>query len=165
MAHLQTEGAQLLVSDVLGDSAQRAAARFQAEIVPPEDVYDVTCDVFCAILNDNTIPRLRCKLVCGGANNQLAEDRHGELLHARGILYAPDYVVNSGGVISGECELLHAPLARAETLAKRVGATTRKVFETAARDDLAPNAAADRLAIERIEQVAAVRRSYLPGAR
>jgi leucine dehydrogenase len=167
MEHLQAEGAELLVSDVLGDSVQRAAARFRAEIVPPEDVYDVECDIFSpnalgAILNGETIPRLRCKLVCGGANNQLAEDRDGDLLHARGILYAPDYVVNSGGVISGECELLHAPLARAEALAQRVGGTARRVFATAARERISPSAAADRLAMERIEQVAAVRRSYIP---
>jgi leucine dehydrogenase len=167
LGHLQSEGAQLLVSDVLGESVQRAADRFHAEIVPPEDVYDVECDIFSpnalgAILTDDTIPRLRCKLVCGGANNQLSEDRHGDVLHARGILYAPDYVVNSGGVISGECELLHAPLARAEALARRVGATTARVFATAARERISPSAAADRLAMERIEQVSAARHTYIP---
>lgn len=167
MEHLHAEGATLLVSDVVGENAQRAADRFHAEIVPPDDVYDVECDVFSpnalgGVLNDETIPRLRCKLVCGGANNQLAEDHHGELLHARGILYAPDYVVNSGGVISGECELLHAPLARAEALARRVGATTLRVFATAARERISPSAAADMLALERIERIAAVRRTYVP---
>ncbi len=167
MEQLQKEGAELLISDVLGDAVQRAAERFGATVVSAEDVYDVACDIFSpnalgAVLNDDTIPRLRCRLVCGGANNQLAEDRHAEELHRRGILYAPDYVVNSGGVISGECELLHTPRSRAETLAQRVGATTRKVFAVAARDGVSPAAAADRLAMERIEQVAQVRRSYLP---
>ncbi len=167
MEHLQCEGARLLVTDVVGESAQRAAERFGAIIVPPDDVFDVECDIFSpnalgAVLNRDTIPRLRCRLVCGGANNQLAEDRDAELLYSRGILYAPDYVVNSGGVISGECELLHAPLARAEALARRVGETTRRVFAAAARDGVSPATAADRMAMERIEQVARVRRSYLP---
>ncbi len=167
MEYLQKEGAQLLVSDVIGESAQRAAQRFGATIVPPEDVYHADCDIFSpnalgAVLDDDTIPRLRCRLVCGGANNQLAEERHGELLHSRGILYAPDYVVNSGGVISGECELLHAPRARADALAGRVGVTMRRVFGTAARDGVPPVVAADRLAAERIEQVLGVHRSYLP---
>jgi leucine dehydrogenase len=167
MEHLEKEGVELLVSDVLGDSVQRAAERFHAEIVPPDDVYDVSCDIFSpnalgAILNDDTIPRLRCKLVCGGANNQLEHERHADLLHARGILYAPDYVVNSGGVISGECELLHAPRERAEAIALRVGGTTRRVFEAASRDGVPPHVAADRLALERIDAVAATHRSYIP---
>jgi leucine dehydrogenase len=168
MEYLKVEGAQLLVSDVIGESAQRASDRFGAAIVPPDAVYDAECEVFSpnalgAVLNDDTIPRLRCQLVCGGANNQLAEERHGDLLHSRGILYAPDYVVNCGGVISGQCELLHAPHTRAEALAQRVGATTRRVFAAATRDGVSPAVAADQLAAERIDEVAAVRRSYLPG--
>jgi leucine dehydrogenase len=167
MAFLKQDGAELLVADVLPESAQRAAVAYGATIVDVDDVYDADCDVFSpnalgAVLNDDTIPRLRCRLVCGGANNQLAEARHATELHNRGILYAPDYVVNSGGVISGECELLHAPRERAEALARRVGATTRRVFTAAAQNGISPAVAADRLAMERIEQVAIVRRPYLP---
>src|SRR5437899_3151401 len=83
------------LAGLVGSSAARAASRFGARIVPPDDVYAAECDIFSpnalgAGLNDETIPRLRCKLVCGGANKQLAEDRHGEVLHTSGILFAPD---------------------------------------------------------------------------
>src|SRR5437763_7850918 len=167
MEHLEKEGAELLVSDVVGTSAARAASRFGARIVPPDDVYDAECDIFSpnalgAGLNDETIPRLRCKLVCGGANNQLAEDRHGEVLHASGILYAPDFVVNAGGVISAESEVKKATRARAEEIARRVGETTRRVFKLAQDESMAPSDAAVQLARERIEQIGQLHRSRVP---
>jgi leucine dehydrogenase len=168
MEHLKAEGAEILVSDVLGESANRAAQDFGARIVPAEDVFDVECDIFSpnalgAVLNGDTIPRLQCRLVCGGANNQLAEDLHGELLHARGILYAPDYVVNSGGIISAESEILKAPRARAEMVAQRVRETTRQVFLRAEADGVPPGIAADRLAQERIGRIGDVHRSFIAG--
>lgn len=166
MEHLETEGTQLLVADVVGESARHAAERFNATIVPPEDAYDVACDIFSpnalgAVLNDETIPRLRCKLVCGGANNQLAEDRHADALHRRGVLYAPDYMVNSGGVISAEAEILKAPRARAEATAQRVRDTAARVFALAQQQGITPSMAADRLALERIKRVGAVHRMYV----
>lgn len=168
MEHLREEGAVLLVADVLGQAAARAADRFGATVVPTEDVYDVPCDIFSpnslgGVLNDETIPRLPCRLVCGGANNQLAEARHGELLDRRGILYLPDFVVNSGGVISAASEVRHSSRAQAEGTARRVGDTTRSVLALARQEGIAPSAAADRLALERIDRMAAVRRSYIPG--
>jgi leucine dehydrogenase len=163
MEHLEKEGAELWVSDVVGANAARAAGRFGARITPAEDVYDAECDVFSpnalgAVLNDDTIHRLHCKLVCGGANNQLAEDRHGEVLHARGILYAPDFVVNSGGVISAESETMKAPRERAETIARRVGETTRRVFKLADEQRVPPSEAAVRIARERIERIGQLHR-------
>ena len=163
MEHLEKEGAVLLVSDVVGANAARAAERFGARVVPPDDIFGVDCDVFSpnalgAILNDETIPRLRCQLVCGGANNQLAEDRHGELLHQRGILYAPDYVVNSGGVISAESETMKASKERAESLARRVGDTARRLFRVAQDEGIATSVAADRLARERIARIGELHR-------
>jgi len=167
MEHLEQEGAVLFVSDVLQESVQRAGERFHATIVAPGDVYDVDCDVFSpnalgAVLNDHTIPRLRCRLVSGGANNQLAEDRHGDLLMERGIIYTPDFVVNSGGVISAESEVLHAPRTRAEQVARRVGDTTRRVLCLASDDHISTHCAAERIAEERLRRMANVRRSYVP---
>jgi len=167
MEHLHKEGGDLLVSDVVGANAARAAERFGARIVPAEDVFDTECDVFSpnalgGVLNDETIPRLSCALVCGGANNQLGEDRHGELLHAHGILYAPDYVVNSGGVISAESETLKAPKERAESIAMRVGDTARRIFQVAREESIAPSAAADRIARERIAQIGQLHRIRVP---
>lgn len=167
MEHLKKEGAQLLVSDVLGERAAYAAEQFHAQVVAPDDVFDVDCDVFSPnalgnVLNDETIPRLRCKLVCGGANNQLGDDGDGELLQRRGIAYAPDFAVNCGGVISAESELLKAPRARAEAVAGRVGETVRRIFALADREGMAPSAAAVQLARERLERTAAVHRMYIP---
>jgi leucine dehydrogenase len=166
MEHLETEGAELLISDILAERAAEMAERFHATVVAASDVYDVDCDVFSPnalgdVLNDLTIPRLRCKLVCGGANNQLGEDRHGEMLHSAGILYVPDYVVNSGGVISAESEILHAPKARAEEIAHRVGRTAREVLALAAAEGIAPSEAANRWAEQRLDRVAAVHRPYI----
>ncbi|HZT08720.1 MAG TPA: Glu/Leu/Phe/Val dehydrogenase [Chloroflexota bacterium] len=166
MEYLKEEGARLWVSDVASDAAEAAAQRFGAVVVRPDEIYDVECDVFSpnalgAVLNGDTIPRLRCRLVCGGANNQLAEDRHGEVLHERGIVYAPDYVVNAGGIISAECEILKAPRARAEAVAERVRETMRRVFDRA-RDDAVPTSvAADQLAQERIRRIGEVHRPFV----
>ena len=167
MEHLASEGAEILVADVVGLSAQRAAERFGARIVPSEDVFDEDCDVFSpnalgGVLNDETIPGLRCRIVCGGANNQLAEEAFEEDLFRRGILYAPDFMVNSGGVISAECELLGAPLARAEIVAQGVTDTARRVFAAARERAIPPSAAARSLAEQRIEQVSNARKGFLP---
>jgi leucine dehydrogenase len=168
MEHLEKEGAELLISDVVPESVQRAAERFRAQVVPVDAVYDVECDIFSpnalgAVLNDLTIPRLRCKLVCGGANNQLAEERHAEELERRGILYAPDFVVNSGGVISAEGEVLHAPRERAASIAQRVGDTTRRIFRVAQERGVTTARAAELVGDERLERMAGVRRSFVPG--
>ncbi|MSQ23255.1 MAG: Glu/Leu/Phe/Val dehydrogenase [Chloroflexi bacterium] len=168
MEHLHAEGANLFVADVLPESAARAADHFGATIVPEGDIYDVECDVFApcslgAVLNEGTIPRLRCKLVCGGANNQLALDQDGERLNERGILYAPDFVVNSGGVISAAAELRKAPLAWAEGIARRVGSTTRGILAQAQKEGIAPSAAAVAAARERIERIGATKRMLVPG--
>lgn len=98
-------GAKLLVADVDPLKAERAQREFGAQVVALDDIFGVECDVFapCALgsaLNDDTIPRLRCKIVAGAANNQLAEPRHGDDLMQRGILYAPDYAINAGGLVN-----------------------------------------------------------------
>jgi leucine dehydrogenase len=166
MELLEPEGVTLLVSDVDGAAVARAAARFGATIVPPDDVFDVGCDVFSpnalgGVLSSRSIPRLSCRVVCGGANNQLETELDGELLHRRGVVYCPDYVVNSGGVISAESELLQAPRARAESVARRVGETMRRVLELSQSDNIPTSVAADRLAEARLEAIAAVHRPYI----
>jgi leucine dehydrogenase len=166
MENLETEGAHILVSDAAAERVAAMAERFHASVVPPDSVFDVDCDIFSPnalgdVLNDLTIPRLRCRLVCGGANNQLGEPRHGEMLHGIGILYVPDYVVNAGGVISAESEILHAPRSRAEEIAGRVSRTAREVLRLASAEGIAPSAAADRWAQERLDRIAAVHRPYV----
>jgi len=102
---LHQEGAQLTVTDIREDLAKKTAGELGAAVVTPEEIYSVECDIFApcalgAIINDQTIPHLQCRIVAGSANNQLKHSAHGDELHRRGILYAPDYAINAGGLIS-----------------------------------------------------------------
>jgi leucine dehydrogenase len=158
---LRAAGAQVLVSDV--DEARAAATG--ATVVPADDVIGTECDLYspCAVggtLNAETIPRLRCRAVAGCANNQLAEPEDGDRLHDAGILYAPDYVVNAGGVIQlvGLEDLGWSEDELEEGLA-RIGDTLRTLFRAASDDGITPAAAAERLAAER---VAAARARTVP---
>ncbi|PZT84618.1 MAG: amino acid dehydrogenase [Citromicrobium sp.] len=108
---LAREGAQLTLSDINEDRASDLAAELGAQSVPSDAIMSIPCDVFSpnalgAILDDEGIARLDCKIVAGGANNQLARAGHGQMLAERGILYAPDYVINAGGIISVTLEYL-----------------------------------------------------------
>ena len=125
---LHEAGAKLSVADVDPLKSERAQREFKATVVPLDGIFQVACDVIapCALgsaLNDQTIPRLTAKIVAGAANNQLAEPRHGDDLHARGILYAPDYAINAGGLINVAQEVLGYDAARAR-------ANTMKIFDT-----------------------------------
>lgn len=120
---LHSQGAQLTVADIDPLKAERAQREFSATIVPIAHIFEVDCDVLapCALgsaLNDETIPRIKAKVVAGAANNQLAEPRHGDDLNLRGILYAPDYAINAGGLINVALELQEydADKARAKTM-------------------------------------------------
>jgi len=116
-------GAKLSVADVDPHKAERALREFGAEIIPLDRIFDVECDVLapCALgsaINDDTVPRIKAKIVAGAANNQLHEPRHGEDLNARGILYAPDYAINAGGLINVAQEVVgyDAAVSRDRTL-------------------------------------------------
>lgn len=104
------EGAKLIVSDVNQANLDRAVKELGAEVVEPDAIYDVECDIYapCALgatLNDDTIPRLKCQMIAGAANNQLLDENvHAAQLVERGIVYAPDYVINAGGIINVSCE-------------------------------------------------------------
>ncbi|PIP79674.1 MAG: amino acid dehydrogenase, partial [Gammaproteobacteria bacterium CG22_combo_CG10-13_8_21_14_all_40_8] len=103
--HLSEEGAEIIISDINKDSVEKVVAELGAKAVDINDIYSQDVDVYapCALgatINDETIPRLKATIVAGAANNQLAEDRHGDILKSRGILYTPDYVINAGGIIN-----------------------------------------------------------------
>ena len=153
---LADAGAKIVVSDVDADRARTVAERVGADVVDPADAFDTPCDLFspCAtggVLNADTIPRLRCRVVAGAANNQLAAPVDADRLAAAGILYAPDYVVNAGGVLhlAGYERLGWTPEQMSERLAG-IGDTLAQVFAAADLDGVTPDAAADRMANERI---------------
>jgi len=147
---LHDDGADVLVSDV--DEARARATG--ATVISPADVYDTECDIYspCAVggtLNAETIPRLRCKIVGGSANNQLAEPEDAARLHERGILYAPDFIINAGGII--QLYLLEDRGASEDEMQRAlrgVGDTLRDIFARGGD----PATAAEQLAAERIAQ-------------
>ncbi len=121
---LRDAGAKLILTDVNESKLSSVAAELGAEVCSPREIYAADADIFApcalgAILNDRTIPQLKCKAIAGGANNQLAEDRHGEELLRRGILYAPDFVINAGGIINVSVEFAEGGYDEAASL-KRV---------------------------------------------
>jgi leucine dehydrogenase len=164
--HLHEEGAKLIVTDIHKDAVQRAVEAYGATAVDPNDIFDVECDIFApcalgAIINDNTIPRLKAKVIAGSANNQLAETRHGDILHEKGIIYAPDYVINAGGVINVADELYGYNRERAMKKVETIYDNIEKVFEISKRDNIPSYVAADRMAEERIENVRKSRTTFL----
>jgi leucine dehydrogenase len=148
-------GATLVISDVDEVRAKETAAELGAEVVTAEEAVSAPCDVFspCAtggILNAASIPNLRCEIVAGAANNQLAEPSDAERLSERGILYAPDFVVNAGGIIHlSSLELLGEDEATRDARLAGIGATLTQVFELARSDGVSTGEAARRVALER----------------
>jgi leucine dehydrogenase len=162
---LVAEGASVSVTDMDPDAVGRVASEFEVQVVDPDEIYGVKCDVFspCAlggIINDRTVPRLRCKIVAGAANNQLEHERNGDALHRRGILYAPDYIVNAGGLINVADEICGYDEERAKRKTAAIGDVLLKVLSAAREQGIPTYVAADRFAERRIEQVGRVRRSY-----
>ncbi|GIM48315.1 leucine dehydrogenase [Collibacillus ludicampi] len=164
--HLHDAGAKLIVTDINDENVKRVVEEFHAEAVAPNDIFGVECDIFApcalgAIINDETIPQLKCQIVAGSANNQLKEERHGDILHEKGILYAPDYVINAGGVINVADELEGYNAERAQKKVENIYNIMLNVYEIAKRDGIPTYKAADRMAEERIEQMRRVRSSFI----
>ena len=163
---LAKDGAQLFVTDVQADRVAMAVKEFGAKSVALNDIYSQDVDVFApcalgAILNDGTIKSLKAKIVAGAANNQLAEARHGDVLRDLKILYAPDYVINAGGLINVYYEYLARSSGKAYDRAQvvshvqKIDETSETIFRRADADGLATSAAADRIAEQRFMSPAA----------
>ena len=170
MQHLHTENARIIVTDIDGEKVKRAVQEFGAEAVAPTAIYDQAADVYapCALgatVNDETLPRLKVQVIAGGANNQLAEDRHGDELERRGILYAPDYVINGGGVINVYGELHRWPVERAKKKAGEIYETLLRIFDIAKQQRIPTYRAADRLAEQRVAAVAGLDRMWMGSGR
>jgi len=152
---LHEAGAKLIVTDVNAGNMTRVVDEFAAETVQPNEIFSVRADIFapCAlggVLNDRTIPELNAQIVAGAANNQLLEERHGDMLRDRNILYAPDYVANAGGVLNGCIEVLGWKADHALKKVDEIYDTMLRIFETAQAQRITTNKAADRLAEERL---------------
>jgi glutamate dehydrogenase/leucine dehydrogenase len=159
--HLHTAGARLTLADVRADAVSALAAELDAAVTAPGEALSVPSDIVApcalgAVLDEVTIPQLRCLAVCGAANNQLATDADGERLAETGVLYAPDYVVNAGGVINIADETAPGGYDRdrAWSRVEGIADTLRRVFALAAEHHTTTAAAADRLAEDRLAAAA-----------
>jgi len=164
--HLMDEGAEVVATDT-SEYALKWAQESSITLCEPGEIYDVPCDIFSpnalgAVLNPVTIPRLKCKAVAGAANNQLADESDGQLLHERGILYAPDFVVNAGGLIQVADEREGFNRDRAFRKAAQIYNRLLEIFSIS-RSEGIPTAAAARLMAERrIENLGRLNRMYVP---
>ncbi|QGU94577.1 leucine dehydrogenase [Clostridium bovifaecis] len=164
--HLYEAGARLIVTDVKKSNIEKAVKDFNAEGVEPDEIYSVACDIFSpcamgAVVNDFTLDKFNCKLIAGCANNVLAEERHGEILEEKGIVYVPDFVINAGGVINVYEEILGYNKERALAKAANVYDKVSEVFKISKEEHIPTYKAAERLAEKRIEAIKNVKSVYL----
>jgi len=162
---LRNEGAKVFVTDI-NDEAVQAAVDLGCEAVPLDEIYDVDADVFCptalgAIVNEQTIPRFKFKVVCGAANNQLATEECGNELERRGIIYAPDYAVNAGGLMNVSIEFEGYNRERAKRMMRTIYYNVSKIFQIAERDGIPSWKAADRMAEERIATIGKLKLPFM----
>ena len=168
LGYLKEGGLEVMATDMNEEALQRLQPQYGFKRVKPEAIYEVECDIFCpcaigSILNDQTIPKLKCKIVAGSANNQLEdEDRHSRMLHERGILYAPDYIINAGGVIQVIDEIQGYNPERVMMKTERIYGRLLHIFEMAKKEGILPLEAANRYAESRIREIQKVKRLYVP---
>lgn len=164
--YLHRDGAILIVTDINKKAVDRVVNDFGATSIEPNDIYKQEADVFSpcalgAIINDVTIPQLKAKVIAGSANNQLKESRHGNIIHEMGIVYAPDYVINAGGVINVADELYGYNRERAMKRVETIYDSLTKIFEISKEENIPTYLAANRLAENRIQRVAKSRKQFL----
>lgn len=162
---LMEAGAKLVVTDIDAARVKSVVDATGASAVAPDEIYAVKADIFApsalgGIINDDTLPKLKVQIIAGAANNQLLEARHGDELEKQGVLYAPDYVANAGGVINVYGELAGWDAARALRKADEIYSTVLSVFETARREKITTYLAADRVAESRLRSVGSLVRTW-----
>ena len=160
---LAEEGARLAVTDIRSDRVSAALAELPGtEAVEPAHIYGTDADVFApcalgAVINDDTLKVLKAGIIAGAANNQLAEGRHGAEVHSRGIVYAPDYVINAGGLVNVYGELKGWDVERGKRQAAGIYDTLLRIFRRSKDENTPANVAADRVALERLREARAAR--------
>lgn len=162
---LKDEGAIVTIADNNKEAVQKLSEQYGAEILDPDAIVTSECDVFApcalgAVINDETIQGLKCKIVAGGANNQLAEARHGDMLRELDILYAPDYVINSGGLMNVFVELEGYSPERAYEKTEQVYDNLMEVFAIAKKDNVATEIAANVMAENRIKNIGGLKKIH-----
>ncbi len=155
---LRERGAKVFVTDINQEAVRRAVDEFGCEAVGLDEIYDVDADVYSptalgGTVNESTIDRIKAKVICGAANNQLATDEIGDELERRGVLYAPDYAVNAGGLMNVSLEIDGYNRERAMRMMRTIYYNLMRIFEISKRDGIPTYKAADRMAEERINTI------------
>jgi len=166
LEYLANENVTLFVSDYNEDKAQQAASRFGAKAVGLEEIYDLDVDIYspCALgatINDGTIDRLRCQIIAGAANNQLDDEvLHGQMLEERGIIYAPDFLINAGGLINVGIDYLGGwTKDKVKRKTEKIYQTTLDIFDLSKKEGITTQDAALRTAKSRIHEAAKLNRA------
>ena len=165
--YLHDAGAKLVVADLYEPSIKRVVDEFNADVVGVDDIYDADVDIYapCALgatLNDETIPRLKASIVAGAANNQLENELvHDKMVCEKGILYAPDYAINAGGLINVANEIDGYNRERAFSQAEGIYDTLLTIFNLAEKENIGNQAAAAKVAEQRMTEVAKLKNIYL----
>ncbi len=163
---LHDEGAKVFVADIDDELVQKVVDEFGCEAVSDSEIYDVDADVFSpcalgAIVNPETIPRFKFKVIAGAANNQLADEKCGDEIDRLGVLYAPDYAANAGGLMNVSIELEGYDRERAIRMTRTIYYNVSRIFKIAERDGITTWKAADRMAEERIAAVSRLKVPFL----
>ncbi len=167
VANLTKEGAEIFVSDIFEDKLEKVTSEYKVTVVPPNDVFEFDMDIYapCALgstLNDESISNLKCSIVAGGANNQLLDElRHGNMLIDRGITYAPDFLINGGGIIHVGYEYLgnyNRDVVMKKT--EHIYDTCLSVLLKSEEESITPQEAAMKIAVERINSMGAIKLSF-----
>ncbi|MCW3075608.1 MAG: leucine dehydrogenase [Bacteroidetes bacterium] len=162
VSHLKNDGAIVCINDINEERLKEVSAKYNVEVVKANKMFDLDIDIYapCALgatINDDTLSKLKCKIICGAANNQLANEKiHGEAVGKKGILYAPDFVVNAGGIINVYYELEGYNRERAMAHAEKIYETTSGIFHMAKKEGIPTYVAANRMAEQRIEAIAKI---------
>ncbi len=163
---LVKEGALVTITDIHEESIKSITSRFDVKVVSVDDIYDVDMDIYapCALgatINDDTIDKLKCSVVAGAANNQLAEEsRHGQILLEKGIVWAPDFLVNAGGIINCYAEVADYEQDWAMDEVERIYQTTHAILTKSRNEGIPSYLAANRMAEERIAAVRDISAGY-----
>ncbi len=169
--HLAEAGAKVFIADIYAEKAKQVARDTGAKVIGADEVFDTDCDIFApaalgGVINDQTIGKLKCEIIAGPANNQLGnEEKHSKLLAEKEILYAPDYVINAGGLINVASELEGYSQPRALKQAENIYNTVKKILSRSQELGITTNEAANHIVEERLSAIGATKRIYASQSR
>lgn len=167
--HLYNEGAELFVTDINDVKIKSLLETIKAYVVSPQEIYETNAEIFAptalgAVINDKTIEKFKFEIIAGGANNQLEDEiKHGKVLLDKGILYAPDYVINSGGLINVANELEGYRQDRAMKQAEGIYEILQRIFDISKKENIPTNIASNKLVEERLSKIGGITKIYSGG--